>query len=210
MKFRYQITSSILIILSSGLVHAEGNKVGNGGDGVFCSGVNQSAQILDFYEGDLKPTATEKDPYAIVEKKFSQLKLAAPKLGEQYLNRLKSIRSQLELKENVSLKNIKDSNHLFKPAQKDCEVLQVVIRRRTTLPGEKTFLVDKTLWDKLPPVEQAGMISHEIIYEHLMKLGAIDSTKSRALNRFIFTEKYDASHFWKFIERLEVSIYPEI
>ncbi|QLY23856.1 hypothetical protein [Bdellovibrio sp. KM01] len=208
MKFRYLVSSSILMMLSVCLVHAEGNKVGNGGDGVFCKGSNESARILDFYEGDLKPTATEKDPYAIAEKKFTELKSAAPKLGEQYLSRLKTLRSAIDFKEGVALTNIKDSNHLFKPVEADCEVIQVVIRKRSPLPGEKTFIIRQDLWDRLSPVQQAGMISHEIIYEHLMKLGATDSVKARAFNRFIFGEKYDSEKFWKFIQGLEVPIYP--
>ncbi|QDK45607.1 hypothetical protein DOM22_10840 [Bdellovibrio sp. ZAP7] len=208
MKFRYPVSSSILILLSVCLVQAEGNKVGNGGDGVFCKGSNESAQILDFYEGNLKPNASEKDPYAIVEKKFTDLKSVAPKLGEQYLSRLKAIRSEIDFKAGVALTNIKDSNHLFKPAEAHCEVLQVVIRKRSPLPSEKTFIISQDLWDRLSPVQQAGMISHEIIYEHLMKLGATDSVKARAFNRFVFGEKYDSEKFWKFIQGLEIPIYP--
>ncbi|WP_413575414.1 hypothetical protein ACLVWU_13890 [Bdellovibrio sp. HCB290] len=205
MKFLCLFLSFLVIVPAA--AHAEGNKVGNGGDGVFCKGTS-AGQILDFYEGDLKLSSTENDPYKIVDEKFNDLKKAAPKLGEQYLNRLKTIRTDFDFKTNVSLKNIKDSNHLFKPADPTCEVTQVVIRRRSPLENEKQFLVRQDLWDRLPAIEQAGMISHEIIYEHLIKLGATDSVKARALNRYVFSEKYDSKKFWKFIENLEVSIYP--
>jgi hypothetical protein len=209
MKFLWTSTSFIAVLVVANLVHAEGNKVGNGGDGVFCEGAGSSSwQILDFYEGELKLISDEKDPYVIVEKKFTELKAIAPKLGEQYLSRLKTIRDELDFKAGVSLTNIKDSKHLFKPADPKCKVLQVVIRNRTELPGQKAFIVRKDLWDQLPPIQQAGMISHEIIYEHLMKMGAKDSIKARALNRFVFTEKYDAKKFWEFVQGLELSIYP--
>lgn len=207
MNFHFNWVISSLLF--SNLCFAEGNKVGNGGDGVFCKDTKPSeGQLLDFYEADVKFKTALKDHNAVVKERFEELQKIAPKLGAQYLNRLKDIESEFDFKSNIELTDIKDSKHLFKPGAKDCEILQIVIRKRSTTLDDKRFLVRQDLWDKLPVTDKAGLISHEIIYEHFMKLGATDSIKARTLNRYLYLDKMDKKKFWDLVQELEIPIYP--
>jgi len=197
---------TILFICSQGFTN---NKVGNGGDGVFCKNSTiDTAELLDFYEEKIDFKTGETKPETIAEQRFEQLKKVAPKLGAQYLKRLKEIFAEIEYKDDVALTDIKDSNHLFKPNSEDCKVLQVVIRKAKALPNEKRFLFRNDLWKKLSSLHQAGLLTHEIIYEHFAKLGETDSIKARKMNRFIFQSSLKAEDFWNFMKDLEIPIYP--
>ena len=200
---------SLLILILCSTSGASSNKVGNGGDGVFCKSTNPSeGQLLDFYESKISLQTAETDPQAIAEKRLLALKEIAPKLGEQYLKRLKEMAKQIDYKNDVALTDIKDSKHLFKPLSEDCQVVQVAIRKAKALSNEKLFVIREDLWKQLPPLHQAGLLSHEIIYEHFAKLGEEDSIKARKLNRALYQQELKKAEFWSFVKELEVPIYP--
>lgn len=185
------------------------NKVGNGGDGVFCKKLDKTeGRLLDFYEKNFSIEPNETNPEIIAEKQIKKLENIAPKLSKHYLKRLKELPNEIEFKSEVSFIDIKDSNHFFSPLTKDCQILQVAIRKSKILPNEKRFLIREDLWKQMGPIHKAGLLTHEIIYEHLAKLGEEDSTKTRILNSFIFANEFKAEEFWRLIKELEVPIYP--
>ena len=94
--------------------------------------------------------------------------------------RLSTIFSEIEFKPFVSLNDVKDSKHAEIP--RACKIHQIAIRRRINKPGVKTFLINKDIWDRMSPLNQAGLVLHEIIYEHFFYLGEKDSQKARYLN----------------------------
>lgn len=195
----------ILMIGSSALAN---NKVGNGGNGVFCkSGKTETGTLLDFYEGDMKVQSSMKNPMDIAAFELARLKSVAPKLSAQYIQRLNEIQKEIDFKDNVVLATILDSNHLFVPADANCQVIQVAIRKADALPSEKRFLIRKDLWQKMMPADQAGLITHEIIYEHFSKLGETDSIKARKMNRYLYQDD-KREDFWRFIQELKIPIYP--
>lgn len=200
--------SYVILILFFPLLAVSGNKVGNGGDGVFCKSAKDKGMLLDFYEVEIDIQTSEKNPQVIVEKRLKELKGVAPKLAEQYLKRLKKISEEIEYKSNVALVDIKDSKHLFKPLTEDCQIFQIAIRKAKFLSSEKPFVFRQDLWKQLPALHQAGLLTHEIVYEHLSKLGEEDSVKARKLNRMLFKKELKKEEFWKFIAELEVPIYP--
>lgn len=199
---------SVVLLLESQQAFAT-NKVGNGGNVVICK---SKAQILDFYENGVEePTSnsTSKDKAEkIVENQIGKLKTIAPELHAQYRQRLQTIVSEFDFKEDVRLIDTKDSHHSFVPASKDCEVVQTIIRKNTVTEEEKRFLVDKKTWNKISTYQQAGLVLHEIIYEHFSKLGEKDSIKARKLNAFIFKNEPTQKSFWEFIKNLDIAIYP--
>ena len=195
----------LLFFLISIPIFASTNKVGNGGDGVFCK---NSAQLLDFYEKEFKFESSEKDPFALARARFEKLKTWAPALGDQYLKRLSEMNQEIEFKKDVSFTDIKDSKHFFEPLKKDCQLLQIAIRKARVLPDEKRFLIRDDLWKRLNPIHAAGLLTHEIVYEHLVKLGEENSIKARQLNRSLYDEKLSKEEFWKLVKNLEVPIYP--
>lgn len=80
---------------------------------------------------------------------FERLKEIAPKLADQYLNRGKTIQSEYEIKKDITLTDVQDSNHFFLPLSKNCELKQITARKAFSLSNEPRFLIDSTLWDKL-------------------------------------------------------------
>ena len=201
---------NLLIILFCTQSHA-GNKVGNGGDGVFCKRQSKTeGKLLDFYEADFSPVDPEKNPYEIAKKNLSKLEGIAPQLASLYLKRLKELPNEVDDKADIDLEDLKDSKHFFKPKDKDCKVQQLAVRKTKVDKNEKRFLIDKELWKTLPSVHQAGLLTHEIIYEHFSLLGEMDSIKARKLNRHLYSKnQLDAKSFWIFIKELEVPIYPQ-
>lgn len=196
---------SLLVLLSSVQLQAQ-NKVGNGGDVVSCS---RSNQLLDFYESSMNLESKDKNHISILEKEFKKLEVASPRLAAQYLRRLKEIQSEIDFKKDVKLTDVKDSLHLFEPLTSDCKIYQIAIRRPSVAEGEKRFIIRKDLWDKLSPTHRAGLLSHEIIYEHFSRLGESDSRKVRKFNSYLFTKALDKEGFWKFVRDLEVPLYPQ-
>ena len=208
MKLACSFISIIFVsITSPGAV----NKVGNGGDGIFCKNTGNEkspGKLLDFYEDKIILETSVTNPEVIAETQLTHLKNVAPKLAEQYLKRLKEISKEIEYMSKVSLIDIKDSKHLFKPLENECQVLQITIRKAKTISNEKPFLIREDLWKQLSPLQQAGLLTHEIIYEHLAKLGEEDSIKARKINRFLYQSEFKKEEFWKFIKELELPIYP--
>ncbi len=185
------------------------NKVGNGGDGVFCKkkGVTD-AKLLDFYEANIPNITKEKKPEVIAQAQLDKIKDAAPQLFKQYKKRLSEITAEIEFKDNIKLTDIKDSLHLYEPLPKTCEVYQIAIRKHKVIGAEKRFIIRNDLWKKLPPLHQAGLLTHEIIYEHLAKLGETDSTKARKINSYLYSNTLSPTGFWNLIKDLELPIYP--
>lgn len=186
--------------------NAANNKVGNGGDVVSCSA--SSPTLLDFYEGGVSPANSGKSSYEQAAAVIAKLKTIAPKLHEHYSSRLAKIENEIEFKNNVELTDLDDSKHLFKPLAKDCSIVQIAIRRAEVSGDEKRFLFRKDLWEQLPQSHQAGLLVHEIAYEHLYRLGEQDSVKVRKLNRLLFTDDLNSQKFWQAVKQLKIPIYP--
>lgn len=164
--------------------------------------------LLDFYESEIEPVSEKKEAQTIAAEALGKIQASAPKLAIQYLKRLSEIQSEIAYKNEIQLIDVPDSKHLFKPLSKDCEILQIAVRNNLALPSEKRFLIRKDLWDNLEPAHQAGVLTHEIIHEHLTKLGEENSIKARRINAFLYNKNSKGDQFWKLIKDLEVPLYP--
>ena len=199
----------IFMTLSCLTSFANGNRVGNGGDIVLCP---RTQDLLDFYEnaGAVRVFQDQKNTSAVLEQVFKNLERLSPKQARQYKARAESFMTDTDFKKDVALENIKDSKHVFGPKDKNCSIKQIAIRRNETDLDGKRFIVDESLWNKLSPRGQAGLIMHEVIYEHLWKLGEEDSVRARKLNAYLFSNKAFADSqdaYWKFIKDLNLPIY---
>jgi hypothetical protein len=209
------------LVFFSDLSVLASNKVGNGGNLVVCENKSQkiqSATLLDFYEDErsslarvvsnIKNEFKNKTPEQIAEIQLSKLKVASPKLTDQYLKRLKEFLTEIEYKDDIVLTPIPDSFHLFKPKNKFCKIEQLAIRKNVISVGEKRFLINNDLWKKMTSVQQAGLYTHEIIYEHFSKLGEENSIKARKVNRYLYSSNINSKDFWSLTKELELPIYP--
>jgi hypothetical protein len=199
-----------IVAYSVALNFAWANRIGNGGNVVVCK---DTIQVLDFYEASLSskfPSDSEKKDYkTIAEDVFKRLKPISKKLSEQYLNRLNSITQEIDFKEGVALTDVKDSLYTFKPEDKNCEVQQSAIRKEESLPNEKRFVIDKKLWDRLDSRNKSALIVHEIIYEHLNKLGETTSVKARKTVVYLYNDQINSKEFWNLVKSLKLPIYPD-
>lgn len=204
------ITLAILVPAAS---HAGGGDwVGNGGNVVACetNGKVTKADLLDFYETGMSLKERSGNYEAIALERVTRLKELAPKLAEQYARRLESLKSEWSIREGVKLTKIEDSKHAFEPEDKNCAVQQTVVRLPELTDG-KRFLVNKKFWAALSETGKAGLLMHEVVYEHFFKLGAKDSRKARQFVILMFTEKFDkmnSGDFWLYIKDLKVPVYP--
>ncbi len=187
------------------------NKVGNGGKVVSCkTKVGTMSVLLDFYEQkgmpEFKPIG--QDAFSIAREVLIRLEKTDTRLGGQYLKRLEELKEDYLLLENIILTDTQDSNHLFIPDDPKCSVHQAAIRRIEKTQSEKRFLFKKEIWNQLLPVQQAGLLTHEIINEHLFKLGEMDSTRARKLNALLYKNQLSGNSLWTLIRDLKLPIYP--
>ncbi len=113
---------------------------------------------------------------------------------------------EIEFRNDIELVEVDDSKHVSYP--KGCKVTQIAIRRAAPHRNGKRFLIRKDLWEKLSPFQGAGLLTHELFYEHLSKLGENDSTKARQLNALLYTAEFDKQKFWKATRDLRLPLYP--
>lgn len=202
-----------LLVLTLLTWQAEGgNRVGNGGDIVNCG---KESTILDFWEvwrfkGPMQTEAGDTDKI-ILEKIISRLGRVAPDLASQYRRRAQTIFDDIDFSDEVKPIELKDSLHAYEPQDEKCKVQQLAIRIGVPPAGAKRFIVHKGRYQALSPAAQAGLIMHEIIYEHLGRLGESDSRRVRKLVAHLFAPQFASETkgaFWLFIKNLKVPIYP--
>lgn len=199
----------LFFISFSSACYAQTNKVGNGGNGVFCSNsTTPSSKLLDFYESKINIPIKENNAYVVANNYINKLEKIAPKLHSIYQKRLSEIQNEIEFESDAKLVPISDSKHLIMPIATECEILQVAIRKARVIKNEKRFLIQKDLWDKLSVVDQAGLLTHEIIYEHFSRPGDEDSINTRKINSFLYSPELSEKGFWSLIKELQIPVYP--
>jgi hypothetical protein len=195
-----------------------GNKVGNGGRAVVCRSKDQTVhvELLDLYEGrilrgvSLDSKITGSDPYEIAESRLTALGKADPKSEKILTSLFQKLKEDIRFEDDIKIQPIDDSEHPFVPSDPDCQVQQMVILRKNPLPGEKRVLADNSLWKQMAPVQQAALLLHETIYEHLAFLGEHDSIKARYLVSYLMSssgDPVDSKSYWDLIKKLRLPIY---
>lgn len=165
-----------------------GNRVGNGGDVLECKG--QAPRLLDFSESSKTDKALTGSSHAeIIKKVYQRLASRWPSLGQQYLDRFGQMESSIEWAE-APLVDVQDSLEAFQ-APEGCKLVQAAIRRVPASPVLKNFIFQKDLWAQMDGLNRAGLMSHEIIYEHFSKLGELDSRKAREFNALLFSPEME-------------------
>lgn len=205
-----KITLTIFLLYSSSLFAVNGNEVGNGGDVVICEGA--APILLDYYEGGKLYKYQINDMPKLVWKKqiqhiLKKLKVKSEKLNKQYNLMYKGIERRLVFLDNAKLRDVKDSYEIHLP--KNCEIKQIAIQRKD-IDGIVKIHIDKDLWGKLSETHKAGLILHEIIYEHFLSLGEKNSIKARRLNSYLASKQIDGDtqkKFKDFLKKFRIPFY---
>lgn len=200
----------IYLFFSASIIAGNGNEVGNGGDGVECS--DKSIQLLDFFEAkkiykrDLK-FPIGKNWFEVAKNTFKRIENLSPQFFRQYSKVLSKLKDDLVFVDKAKLRDVKDSWEIALP--EGCKLVQLAIQKNDSKGRIQTFISQK-YWDRLSVHNRAGLITHEIIYEHFLHLGEKNSIKARNLNSFLYSKKtlsIKANDFKKYLNSLKLSIY---
>ena len=220
--FNFLITISMTVSTLS----FAGNEVGNGGDLLKCP--NSPNVLFDFKETSinkvtlmLESKEDHKDEYKLAEKVIMRLKTLAPKIYKKYSNDLLSFKARTRFIEGEVFRDILDSKHVSLP--KDCELLQVATQQVDPLSKDTIISINKDLYSKLDTPNKAGLILHEIIYEHFKffsddnhpnqhskPFSEQNSVKVRMFNRYLHSKEigtHTEKQFHDFFERLGIPSY---
>lgn len=163
-----------------------GNSVGNGGDVVLCP---QSTELLDLYEAKelyKRNLITSNEDYkSIINERLSNLGKLSPALESLYLKKLNSYK--IAFKKDIVLKDLKDENHVFIP--KNCSLKQIAHRINESGPAYD-IIINDDYWKKLSNVNQAGLIMHEVIYDHFRFFKVINSSGVRKFIGIIYSDDF--------------------
>lgn len=203
-----KILTAFLIFLVCLKANSSGDRVGNGGDVVKCKNY---VEILDLYEvSEALKNFKEKSHKDILTAVLENLKSKNAVQAQQYMEKVKTFFENVEFRTDISLADIDDSKHVYLPKSSECNLLQIAIRKNAASKVTKQFIIDQDMWKQLSERSKASLVLHEIIYEHLFKLGETDSVKARMLNAYMFSERAftdGPKEHWELIKSLKLPIY---
>lgn len=213
MKYKLLLIFLLMQILLSSLSFAGIRKVGNGGNSIICRDPHEtnkitSAQLLDFYEGATlhawHPTYTGNTLENILQEALSRLQRVSPRFANRLSIRLSHFNEEALFLDNVILTPTNDSFHVAIP--KGCSVEQTIIQKDQLLPGEKKYTISRDIWDRLPLIDQAGLMLHEVIYTEAIESAHTDSVATRYLNSYLSTDLFNQispADFFELMKKLK-------
>jgi hypothetical protein len=187
------------------------NRVGNGGNILVCNkDGKESLQLLDLYESSLPPRNEKdsKDAFALAKAALESFRKYDRKISEQYLLALEKMKSEIEFKPDIEIQSSNDSK--LKETPLGCRLVQIALRKNDVSSIEQKFIFSKTYWDRLALADQAGLLVHEIVYDHFYKLGEQDSLKARKLVAYLMSariEQDSKDEVQSFVRSLKVPLY---
>ncbi len=164
------------------------DRIGNGGDVVFCAGQTPEYEVLDLYEArvlrgllpDL-PAATVSENFQLMADRWKVVD-SSPATWAQDRYALMPADS---LYQEFDLVDVKDSGYV--PLKPGCEIRQAAIQNRRIFPQDPIFVFDDRIWQKLDDTNRVVLLFHEAIYEMFLFSGATNSIGARYLNSLIFS-----------------------
>lgn len=190
----------ILLFLMVTQVQAE-SRAGNGGVGVMCPG--QKFRLLDYFEGErssrerLTDVTSPSSYYGHLQILLDRLAKFDPELALALKRRLKTLHVKL-----VSLHP--DPIQDYQSAVSyHCVRFQLAVQYYNNSTGFSEFEVDRARFAALSGTDQAGLILHELLYEHAIRefgannsdairplVFALGSTQFYRLNKHTFQQMY--------------------
>ncbi|MFV8259309.1 hypothetical protein ACNQKP_16000 [Bdellovibrio bacteriovorus] len=182
------MTTLIHLLFYSVISMAGGDWVGNGGNVISCG---DSLRLLDYYEGEeqrrilpeLGPEhmSFQQKVYYVLHR----LEDVNPTRARMYKKWFRTFDEETQWFIVGKFLPIRDSGVVIIP--EDCNIQQVAIQRPTPLimPGDRRYVIDLRLFEKLSEDDKAGLILHELIYREAIELGTASSPGVRYFNQVI-------------------------
>ncbi len=189
------------------LAQAGGGDIsGNGGDAVVCQSgpvtiplASQDrvphAMLLDIYEGllmrDIHPDLGDPslDVMQKVEQALSRMHRLDPGRAERYLKVAQGFMKDTRMIA-ADLQDIPDSGFVPLPPVGVCKIVQAVVQKPRSFPEDKTFTIDRRVWDLFDNDSRAGLILHEIVYQELIQYGHTNSISARYFNTLLLSNRF--------------------
>ncbi|MFL5814221.1 MAG: hypothetical protein ACJ763_11640 [Bdellovibrionia bacterium] len=183
-----------------------GSHAGNGGDVIYCANPlpgQKRIELLDLFESRF----LRENVISLGEEGWDYKRRINYVLDR--LKRLDAYRAQnyvdissrfVEKSEftHEELPDISDSMHVLLP--KGCVIRQIVIQRQYS---EKTFLVNKPLWEMLDEENRAALVLHETIYWEALSLKQSDSVNTRFFNGTLTSKAMETMNLNAYLELLK-------
>ena len=100
--------------------------------------------------------------------------------AQKYKQWYKDFFNQDELTWGENLVNIADTGALSIP--NNCEIKQIAVQESPSLPGDKRYIISKSLWSLMDEDNKAGLILHELIYREVIseeRCGGLDDIEEK-------------------------------
>jgi hypothetical protein len=179
------------------------DRVGNGGDVIFCSDSSSEHHLtlLDTYElrriGKTPHWGIGSDWKTLSKEVLFRWQNVAPERVEIYLGWLESFEDEALFGENV-IGDIPDHGNIILPL--GCEIRQVAMQRPddSLFPGQARYEIDLTYWQYMSPRERAALVLHELILrEAINQAHHLNSIPTRYLNGFLLSEEVNPNSYFR-------------
>ncbi|MEQ1876695.1 MAG: hypothetical protein ABL958_08615 [Bdellovibrionia bacterium] len=203
---------TIFILTAISFSARAGHEVGNGGDVVVCRAPNRnvtSIELLDYYEA----RTLRKIYYSLGPKELSveeKLELGIKRLeslsfmtAAKFRGKAKDFEKNAVFLSGIVLVDVPDSAHVAVP--KGCGIEQIVVQKNPQFPEDKSYIVNKDLWDLLDTDNRAGLILHEVIYWDAKDSEHRNSIATRYFNSYLTADKFKNFSVRSYIDWLRVA-----
>jgi hypothetical protein len=167
----------------------------NGGNTIICSGAGASGpELLDFYEARnyLPPDEMhfehwqEMSKAEILENVLTVIDEVRAPDPNPYRQWIAEFEAEANFVPNTLLGVVADSFHIVVPP--NCNVEQTVIQIAPIF-HEARYTISDDIWQKMKPLQQAGLQIHELVYR---ELNSSDSRMVRLITGLLFSDELHA------------------
>lgn len=165
-----------------------GDRVGNGGDIVYCEGSQDTFFILEEYEEGAfaKVGAGKMDYTAKVKLLINKVRPSFPVRAAYYDTLFQHFQKTVVFL-NAYLPDIKDEGTSIE-LPNGCDIAQAAYFKLNS-KNEPVYHIQKKIWNLLSHDQKAVLVFHELIYTEAVGLGHLDSSNIRKANRIVYGQE---------------------
>lgn len=201
----------ISLLLAGSFSFAGGVTIGNGGTGVICHAQTPSKEIkiemLEYYELSLtgvplKLNANLNNYKDIITENLNRWKSVAPARVELYENWLQDFEKESLFVANSYFPPVNDTGTIAVPFGCELQTLAFQRAEEDLFPGVKRYTINSDYWKLMNPIQQAGLVMHELIYREGIALEHKNSFPTRYFNSYLASAEPNAIDYAYVVSQL--------